>query len=357
VAVQQGGAVVKLLPVQDKREVAVSGLVSVRVPAEIFLQSFRESMARKSNPAILEIGEFSKAPVLDDLQNLTFEDRDIEDLKGCVVGDCKLKLSASMIDRLHKDVNWDSADYRLQVTQLLKRMLVEYVGDYLAQGDAALIKYNDKSTEVRLAVEHRALIAETNYFDDNLVGDQLHANDSSKSGLSEVENRIVWSKIKFGLKPVTAINHITIYKREQKTGPEILVVSKQLYANHYFDSSLALTKFITIPNSNESYLLYENRSRADSFEGPFGKIKHGIVENRAVAGLRTILEQSKANLDARTFNQNEPAPYPAAERRWQRWTIRGAYVLLWSLLIVALIALFALSNNAWNGSIRRPAHH
>ena len=33
--------------------------------------------------------------------------------------------------------------------------------------------------------------------------------------------------------------HITIYRREQKSGPQILIASKQIYANHYFDSSLS----------------------------------------------------------------------------------------------------------------------
>ena len=91
VALEQGQPVVKLLPVQDKREVAVCGLVSLQVPAEVFLQSFRDSMVRKSNAAILEIGRFNSTPSLDDLQALTIEDRDIDDLKDCVVGDCKLK--------------------------------------------------------------------------------------------------------------------------------------------------------------------------------------------------------------------------------------------------------------------------
>ena len=52
-SLQQGQSVVKLSPVQDKREVAVSGLVALQVSAEVFLQSFREGLARKNNPAIL----------------------------------------------------------------------------------------------------------------------------------------------------------------------------------------------------------------------------------------------------------------------------------------------------------------
>src|SRR5687767_14507012 len=98
-ALARGETVVNLLPANDKREVAVCGLVGLRVPAEVFVQSFRESMTRKSNPAILEIGRFSSTPTLNDLQGFTLEYRDIEDLKQCVVGDCRVKLSARMIER------------------------------------------------------------------------------------------------------------------------------------------------------------------------------------------------------------------------------------------------------------------
>ncbi|CAN5443159.1 hypothetical protein BH20ACI3_BH20ACI3_19620 [soil metagenome] len=42
--------------------------------------------------------------------------------------------------------------------------------------------------------------------------------------------------------------------------PQILVVSKQIYANHYFDSSLALTALINVSTGAifDSYLLYTN---------------------------------------------------------------------------------------------------
>ena len=145
---------------------AVSGLVSLQVPAEAFLQSFRENMSRKSNPAILEIGSFGSQPTLDDLKDLTFENHDIEDLKKCVVGDCQLKLSAMMIERFHKEVDWEAPDYRNQAAQLLKVMLLDYVRDYLTRGDLALIEYQDKSKTVRLAEEQRALRASSSYIYD-----------------------------------------------------------------------------------------------------------------------------------------------------------------------------------------------
>src|SRR5260370_31404182 len=46
-ALEDGQPVVKLLPVQYKREVAACGLVRLQVQPEVFLQSFFESMVPK----------------------------------------------------------------------------------------------------------------------------------------------------------------------------------------------------------------------------------------------------------------------------------------------------------------------
>ena len=355
-ALEQGENVVKLLPVMDNKEVAVCGLMSLHVPAEVFLQSFKQSMAQKSNPAILEVGTFSTTPTLNDLRALTIEDGDLDDLKDCVVGDCQLKLSALMIQRLQKEVDWEAPDYRVQASQLLKLMLLDYVRDYLARGDVALIEYSDKLKTVRLAEEQRALRASSGYIYDLLSKSSQYLRGFPKSTSANVENAIVWSKVKFGLKPVIAINHITIYKNAKEAGPQILIASKQIYANHYFDSSLALTAFLTIPGANPgSYLLYENRSRADGLEGAFSKIKRRIVEDKAVSGLKAILETSKANLNARAFNRTESASDPIEQRSWRRWKVFGVHLFLW-LFLITFVALVALGNYGWKNAVSGTVH-
>jgi len=345
-ALKQGNTVVKLLPGQDNKEVSVAGLVELQVPAQVFLDSFRETMATKSNPAILEIGRFSNQPKLDDLNELTFETRDIEDLRRCVVGDCQLKLSATMIERLRKDINWDAPDYAVQATQLLKLMLLDYVRDYLARGEVVLIEYSDKEKTVRLAEEQRALRSSSSYINGVLAKSSHYLTNWST--LTNIENAIVWSKIKSGLKPVIAINHITIYKNQNEIGPQIVVTSKQIYANHYFNSSLALTAFVNVPGVNPtSYLVYENHSRADGLGGPFGGIKRGIVGDKAVSGLTAILEQSKAKLYARTSSRTESESPVDEGRTGRRWKMAGVRVVFWLLLISAFAALLALSNYRW----------
>lgn len=336
-ALQRGETIVRRAAAQEKREIAVAGLVNVRANAEEFLRSYRDSLTRKSNAAVLEIGSFGAAPALADLETLTLEAEDIEDLKQCVVGGCEVKLSAAMIQRFAREVNWQAPDYAQQATQLFKTMLLEYVKDYRARGDAALIEYNDKQKEVQMASEHQALVRASGYLNEIFA-----AAPQNVSELRPVEDLLVWSKIKFGLKPVIAVNHVTIYKRDRELGPQILAVSKQIYANHYFNSSLALTGFVTVAGPT-SYLVYENRSRADGLEGPFGKLKRGIIENKAVDGLKGILEHSKVTLEAPLLSRDSAvAVAHVTDGGWGRRLFGGIRPLLWFLIVSALITLLAL---------------
>jgi hypothetical protein len=332
-ALQFSQPIVRIAPVFDKREVAVSGVINISAGADEFLKSYRDSMRRKSNAAILEIGGFSKEPALADLQDLTIEPGDIEDLKACVVGDCQVKLSASMIERFRKEIDWESPDYQLKVTNLFKQILLDYVRDYVTRGEAALIEYNDKREEVSLANGQRALAAAPSYINYALAG--------QKSDLHLVEDAIVWSKIKFGLKPVLAINHITIYRRDRDVGPQVLIASRQIYANHYFNASRALTAFVSVPGAAAAaYLVYENRSLADGLEGPFSKIKREVVEKKAVEGLKAILQRSKSSLEGQPAATAEFASYRSPG--WGQRLFGGIRPLLWLLVISALIALSVL---------------
>ena len=334
-ALQLNQPVVRLAPTSDKREIAVSGLVNIRAGAEEFLRSYRESMTRKANPAVLESGSFSSQPGINDLDSLMLDAGDIEDLKDCIIGDCKLKLSASMIERFRKEIDWNAANYQLAAINLFKQMLLDYVRDYRTRGEAALIEYNDKQNEVSLAAEQRALNAASSYINDLLAG--------AKSDLQLAEDSIVWSKIKFGLKPVIAINHVRIYRRNSDVGPQILIASNQIYANHYFNASQALTAFVNIPGENQgAYLVSENRSRADGLEGPFGKLKRGVVEKKALEGLKGILQHSQASFggSALTAGTEDYAAYQSYG--WGHRLFGGIRPLLWVLMLSALIALLVL---------------
>ena len=101
----KGEIVIKMLPVADKQEIAVFGIVRVNVPGELGLSAFAESLSQRKDSSFKGGGKFSSPPVAADLKDLKNEDRDFQEMQKCVVGKCDLNLSAEMIRRLQAEVD------------------------------------------------------------------------------------------------------------------------------------------------------------------------------------------------------------------------------------------------------------
>jgi hypothetical protein len=345
-ALERGEAVVKPLPTTDKREVAFCGVARLRGDPATLLAAFKESLTRSGNRVILGGGRVGTPPAPEDLQALSLDNGEVEDMKRCAVGDCKVKLSAAMIARLRSEVDWAAPDYRPAADRLFKAMLFDYVRDYLARGDAALVEYDDRAGAVRLRREQPALLGSLPYLNDSAPEFAAYLRGFPRAELPGVENVLHWSEVQVGLKPVILLTHAATYTRRHDDAPQILVATKQLYATHYFDSSLSLT-LLTGATDEEgravAYLLYANRSRLDALGGLFGAIRRRVIETQVLGGLRAVLQQTKLRTEA------GPANAPASDLKVghegagarDRLFGRARYLFL-ALSLVASILLLLL---------------
>jgi hypothetical protein len=344
-SLERGEPVIKVLSALDKREVAVCGVQRLRGTPSTIMKAFNQSLAQQNNGSILAIGRFSYPPRLADVETLSLERNDIEDLKRCVVGECELKLSAATIGRFQNEVDWTAPDYQHQATRLFQEMLLDYVRDYQSRGDAALIEYHDQRRPVAVREEHRALLSRSHYINDFAPEFASYLKNFPKSDLSIVESYINWTKLKFGLKPVIIVTHVASYSRPDNNAQQMLTVSKQVYANHYFDSSLAATAVISIPTTYggpECYLFYTNYSRVDSLMGSFSKVKRGLVESESEETLRHLLHQTRANVEVASANASVTTP-ASLMQRISDLLFRGARQHVWLLVLVLLGVLIVLS--------------
>jgi hypothetical protein len=354
-ALQSGGILVRRLAAKDKREVAVIGVLRMQAPAEIVLQAFRASMRQMNDRSLLAFRQFSNVPVLDDLQSLTLHERDVEDLKQCVVGKCQLKLSAAMIERFHKQVNWAAPDYQRRANRLFREMLLDYVRDYRERGDAALIEYHDQRRAVLVREEHRALLGQAHYINVFAPEFASYLENFPNSGLANVESSFNWTKVKFGLKPVIIVTHVATYTRSHNNDRQILTVSKQIYANHYFDSSLGVTAVVNIPATggvSDSYLLYTNDSRADSLGGALSRVKRSLVESQAIEDLKDLLQRTQANVEVISANQSGLTPASQSEKI-ANGLFGGTRAYWWLLGIAVILVLLTLSRRVSRSSVAR----
>jgi len=296
---ENGQILVTLPKTPETREVAAFAIMRLDVPADFFLDKVRDIVTFKNSDNVLQIGKFSNPPRLADLAGLTLDSVDIEALRRCRVTNCDVKMSAGLIERFRKEVNWSAPGHRDHISLLAREMLLEYVQAYLHAGNAGLGEYNDKSYPVRLADEFRSLLQPAPYMYEYLPELQNYLQNFPNDRPAEVEDFIYWSKEKFGLKPVVSMTHITIYKRRRPNGTDVLIASKGIYASHYFEASLGLTEFIQSQSSepHRSYLIYINRSRADALRGLFAGFKRSLISGGLRDGAKKNMELIKQKLE------------------------------------------------------------
>jgi hypothetical protein len=302
-AAAEGRPVGKLLKTQDKREVAAVGLIRINLTHDAFLKRFRDIVWFKQGPGVLKVGKLSESPRVSDLEALTLEPIDIDDLKVCRVGDCALKLSEEMITGLAPVARSPSRTSRDQTNAAFRKMLVDYATNYTQHGDKVLITYNDRKRPLKLFDDFSSLMAGVGFLKNYAPEFLNYMEQFPQADPPEGESFIYWSKEKFGFKPVISLTHVLIYTRKRDYGQETLIASKQLFANHYFDSSVGVTLLVDEPSDSKmpgTYLVYVNRSRADALTGFMSGLRRSIVESRSLSALKTSLKTTKQRLETLT---------------------------------------------------------
>ncbi len=297
-AIERGEVVTKLIGTDDAREVAVFGVVGVRVPPGFFVNEFRDIERFSKSERVPQVGMFSMPPRPSDLGDLVIPDGDVEALSWCEVGACDVKLSVPQIERFRRDVEWSAADYREQATELYRATLLDRMNAYLEGGDAALGEYADKREPLSIAEGFGILLNHSRVLLESAPDLHEYLANFPKPEPEGVESFFYWTEESFGLKPVITLNHAAIYSYPKGgTRPQFLIASKQLYATHYFQAVLSLIALIDSSSGGEaplSYVLFANRMR---FDGRLSGIKRRIFRLRMRDGLDADLKASRDKLE------------------------------------------------------------
>jgi hypothetical protein len=295
---ERGRPIKRSLAPSDPREIALAGAVRLEVPRAYFLDRFRDIVDFKRAPRVLQVGRFSDPPRLEDVRSLTLPDTEVEDLRRCRVGDCNVKLPASVIRRLETEVDWSQPDAREQVTRIVRGMLVDRARAYLRGGPAALEPDAARRSPVVPSRELAAILDASPYLVPYAPELRSVLEAFPRIGLPASEHFLYWSKETFELKPVISVTHVALYTPERLDGTMTIIASAGLYASHYLDASLGLTLVVDAAAGREGcYVVYVNRSRVDALQGFLSGVRRALAERRARSGTEESLLFLKARLE------------------------------------------------------------
>jgi hypothetical protein len=313
-ALDTGEAVVKTLDTPVRQELAHFGAVYIEAPADRFVDRFSDIERFERGPGIPQIGRFGSPPRLADLSSLTLPAKDVTALATCHPGDCDVKLSTAAMTRFRNQVDWSSPNAAQRAHEIARDMILELLRAYQANGNAALGSYNDGGAPVVIAEQFRALLDSGHLLPLPVRELVTYLREYPHSRPSGVEDFFYWSVVDFGLKPTVRVNHVIVYTLAGRpSGVSHVIAIKQLYASHYFHTTLELRFLVEDERRGDRrgfYLLSITRSRIDGTTGLKGALLRPVISRRSRAAIRGYLEHLKRQVEraVSTMNRHESRP-------------------------------------------------
>jgi hypothetical protein len=278
----RGEVISRTLEVKNRREVATLGIVWINTSPARYAEKLADITAFKKTGDVLQVGMFSTVPQAADIAALSIDDAELKRLRACRVGNCDVRLSADMIERVQRDIHWDAPDASRQAGALIRQQLVDYVTRYRQRGSAAAMEYADRGPRLNVGTEFAALLETDPFTSQYAPRLRRHLLDypTAAAGMTDF---VYWSRELVRGRPVISITHVATAAAVDDSPVAYAVGSKQIYAMHYYDASLGLTLLVPDrkPGSSGTFVVYLNRSRIDLFDGMFGGVARRIVAGRA----------------------------------------------------------------------------
>ena len=137
---QAGKVVAHGLGAPSAGEIAAVGAVRVHVRRATFVEQYRDIVRFKHGAGVVQIGPFSHPPRPEDLSPLTLTKEDV-DLRTCRVGHCDIRLSAAIIGRFQREIDWTARDADARAASLFKHVLLDQVNAYVSGQPGQIVAY------------------------------------------------------------------------------------------------------------------------------------------------------------------------------------------------------------------------
>ena len=289
-----GEPVTRLLETDPAKEVSIFGAVWVNAPIARYVAAVKDIESFEKGDNFLVTKRISSPPRLEDFDKLTLPPDDVSDLKACKVAECKVKLGEAALMRIQKETDWSKPTATADVERSIRKLALEYVNGYLEGGNSRLAQYRDADRPTFVAQEFAAMVNHMPSLTNYLTDLKAYLLDYPKVTLPKADSFLYWQNAKFGLKPTIRINHLTI--ADEQT--HVAVVSKMLYASHYFWTAIELRVLVPDPARGEGFWFANvNRSRSDGLDGFKGSVIRGKVRGEAQKGMLSALKVTKTRLE------------------------------------------------------------
>ena len=290
-----GQPIAMIVDSQQTAEMSAVGAIRIAVSPDEFVRRFREIETIERGSTVLQISRFADVPSVNDVRPLTLDREDVERIAECRPGDCDIQLPARVITRARAEsVGTDAA-----ANALFREYLVDLVRAYRTRGDAALEPYVNREEPLSVAEAFRVLDSGRRVLAQRVPAIARDIDGYPRTRPPGSNEFFYWSKLKFGFRPTIRVNHVLMAPvADHPSGLRHVIISKQLYASHYFDAALEWRMVVADRTSGGTVLVYRTDVRSQSLTGFTASLFRGVVRSRARGGLERYLLTIKKSMES-----------------------------------------------------------
>ena len=295
-----GRPVSKLVEGSSPDQAGAIGAVRIDAPLPQFKAGYVDVAKFEGGQGVVAMSQIAVPARAEDFASLTMVPEDLDDLRSCTVRDCDVNLSWNAITRFQR-IDWSAPDAERRALDSLRAIMRDYVSAYQHLGSPALIVYHDRGypmpvaeSSPRLFRDSRALLPVPHVAD---YFEQYRALPRP-DGADEF---FYWQQVTFGMKPVTRISHAILMPFVFDGRPSWAMVSRMLYASHYFRDGLELRFLIPVDARAPAagfYFISINRSHSESLVGWKGRFIGGAIRRKVRDSIGRYVATIKTRLEA-----------------------------------------------------------
>ena len=191
--------------------------------ADRLLNWMRRVEDLQKGPYVSAIGRFSQPPRLADLDALSLDDADLNDLRRCRPGKCGVKLSDVEILGMRAAIDAAGAEWRAAAQRTFRATVLARAERYVTEGHTPYASYHDAKKSVFLDGEFAALASEVALLHPRLFTLTNYLSLYPRGDSGGVESFLYWSKETLGAKPIVSVTHVAMLTSCDQSARETVI--------------------------------------------------------------------------------------------------------------------------------------
>jgi hypothetical protein len=301
-ALGRGGIIAKTLEADARSHLVVFAASRLRTTPGRFIDGMRDITRIWRGEHVPRTGLVSEPIDAGDVAAISLTDTDLRAAQRCKPGDCAIKLSDGEIARIRRAAQEDGSEWQPRTQDAFRSVLLERLQSYRRGGLSHLDPFHDHDEPVEPQAVFGRLVVGASILGKLAPEPLTYLERYPGAPLpTGAEDRLYWLETVQSPKPTLQAVHQVIQQRplESVAGAsviEVVVLTRQIFATHYVNGSIALTLLVRA-GDGQRYMLHINRIAADGLGGWLSGVRRYFVERRVRSAARAAFSELKRNIE------------------------------------------------------------